>query len=936
MFFRFFQLTEKSEWIPIEDKANVVAQAKERGAKRLTILACSDPAPSAEAANREAIQYKGPLYFDIDCKEDLPAAIAACRKLVEKLADAGVPDDCAEVYCSGSKGMHVIVDARVFSTGRGALKLPAIYKEMAVSLFVEGLDLGVYSGKTGVCWRIPNVQRDDGNYRVRITHEELAILDEPTYRALCSSPREGIEFKEPSPIISARLQNLFEECKRRVNLKPRVQVIATDAQLKQITEMAPACVQDMINWRNIEADRNFNYISLQVSAYLARAGVDQHAADSMLGMLALKGKSSQYGSESARREHLRGMSQYVKHTPSVTFSCAAMRAGLTVRPCEGCAIESTGGSQEEEIIEAGVIARRDGYYTTTGRHDIKISNFTLDIENVFNVLPQDGSKPLRTGATVSIIKNGEKLRSTVFSEEAWAGKSGFIREVAGVSNLSFTGSDTDVQRIKQMVFAQAEDAGEIMQVFTAGIHADEVDGRQVLTYVEPGFSINSLKVTGTHIMNNKIVSPPYFNSVELCQKGSEEADNAMLNMLQINSPEAIARIVGWFTACHLKTHLKLLYNQFPLLNIWGNAGSGKSKTVAIISWLNGTDYLVKDTSVNVTDITPFALLDFCSSTLTVPRICEEYNRSKINQKTYTLCGETFKAAWNSETKLRGAMGGKGTAGRTGAVSHQIPVTAPLVIASEQAVSMPALIERSIQVMVSKNSRFGRDHHLAAATKARMELRKIGKALMFKALTTKVADVEMMMEECADAVPDGFDTRPRYSYEVVRMGLMFLQKVLGTDLQLPESAAKVGEILVAYDRDLARLAEDDSTRSVRTEIDVIIETMGVMAARAASSSLTGKGVSGLERGIHYAMYEDYLVIDYMLAHALYKQYSRQSEGVNPAVDNTAQFLILLQQEPYYVKVESVGSHFADGRPVVWLSIAAMATKGLTTQLYTAGG
>ena len=83
MFFRFFQLREKGEWIPITDEANVSDVAQSRGAKRLTILACSEVAPH-EAADKDAVQYKGPLYFDMKdvgyahCEGVIPAGRSSC------------------------------------------------------------------------------------------------------------------------------------------------------------------------------------------------------------------------------------------------------------------------------------------------------------------------------------------------------------------------------------------------------------------------------------------------------------------------------------------------------------------------------------------------------------------------------------------------------------------------------------------------------------------------------------------------------------------------------------------------------------------------------------------------------------------------------------------------------------------------------------------
>jgi len=64
--------------------------------------------------------------------------------------------DNVRIFATGKKGFHVEVPAEIFQTkiAKGGLTgLPAIYKEMAFSMFVDIMDWRVYSARKGRMWR---------------------------------------------------------------------------------------------------------------------------------------------------------------------------------------------------------------------------------------------------------------------------------------------------------------------------------------------------------------------------------------------------------------------------------------------------------------------------------------------------------------------------------------------------------------------------------------------------------------------------------------------------------------------------------------------------------------------------------------------------------------------------------------------------------------
>ncbi len=50
--------------------------------------------------------------------------------------------------------------------------MPLIFREVAYKLFVDTLDMRVYSARRGRMWRAPGVQRENGKFKVPLTKDE--------------------------------------------------------------------------------------------------------------------------------------------------------------------------------------------------------------------------------------------------------------------------------------------------------------------------------------------------------------------------------------------------------------------------------------------------------------------------------------------------------------------------------------------------------------------------------------------------------------------------------------------------------------------------------------------------------------------------------------------------------------------------------------------
>ena len=548
--YHYYQRSEHDAWFLLSSQGeeNPVELAKAQGAKKLTILALNQMVNDGTEAelprNRDKIGYRGPLYFDIDCKDDLAQAITSGQELIGKLTRMGVPKGCLEIFLSGSKGLHVLVNETLFGARRFTLRLPEIYKEMARDLFVIGLDYSVYSSGRGNSFRIVNLQRHDGKYRVPVTPDELANLTVDGYRQLVQAPR-AVEVDDPQGLVVHELKAMFEEAKKRVNAKPKLVIIASSADMEAIREPVPTCIQMLCDTDSLKADASYNQAATQLAAYIVRAGVSQTVSESLAARLASSAKSSKYNTAKLRRDHIEAQIRYVEHTPTFSFGCNAIRALLSKRPCEGCAIEAganKGGDQDAGLC---AVVEPDGYYIRLGDGKRRISNFTLVPVDVFIDVPQDGTTPRRIATRMSVMKDGNELAKLIFKEAAFAGRSAFLKELEGLTDLTFQGSDLEIQKIKLAIFREAQDVGEIFQVYTAGVHMDFVDDIPLFTYVEPDMSVNTVKVRGTHQFLGNLVARPYFAHTTMPERADQDVDKTLDNLFKINQKHEVGMMIGW-------------------------------------------------------------------------------------------------------------------------------------------------------------------------------------------------------------------------------------------------------------------------------------------------------------------------------------------------------------------------------------------------------
>jgi len=160
---------------------------------------------------------------------------------------------------------------------------------------------------------------------------------------------------------------------------------------------------------------------------------------------------------------------------------------------------------------------------------------------------------------------------------------------------------------------------------------------------------------------------------------------------QINTPQVIWPIIGWFLAAPVKPVFAEFGVRFPHLDLYGTKGSGKSTTVLEV-FLRMLGY-VKGSSWDCST-TPFVLLSLMASTSSIPVSLSEFRRTTLSERSFATLRRALLLAYDS---------GKDSRGRADQTTQEYVLSAPLVLDGEDVVSDPAIRERTLVVNLSPHT-----------------------------------------------------------------------------------------------------------------------------------------------------------------------------------------------------------------------------------------
>ena len=875
----------KGKWQLIENSEKAIQAAVEHGAHFVTVLSLDQDVDRAEPDAK--INYKGPLYFDIDSADE-GDSLTDCRKLLLALyKQYGVNLNNLAIHSSGGKGFHVLVPAKVFSSGRPHTYLPQMYKAMALEFNLEFLDLGIYSGGKGRCFRIENVKRDTGRYKVKLTAAQIFGLTSDQIKQLTFMPGPKTSFKDDVE-YSAEMSALFKRCE----YKPPKIIAVADEKLKELPG-DPGCISKLLNCTDIIEGKRFNQVTMLLAMYAVGRG---WTADKMIreaGKFIDTYPSTTYKTEREKRSHLKAIYSYVATTPTYRFNCSAVRRVIECDQdcCPACPI------QAQEIAEyydprLGIEISNNCYFKKSDSGRTQLTTFVIKPNSVVEFV--DHREATEYTIYTTVVADSDYKQSIVFTQPDWASKSALIKKLPHPA-FAYIGGDSDVQRIFKVI-SQIEVPKKV-GVKVIGMHRVKDKWHFVTSkgsLASDGERDDILLETDYHLPTNLIDEPV---------PDTAEMKSIFAYLFQFNSADIAVPLVGWFMAAIFKERIFEFTRQFPLLFIFGAAGAGKTQSILNLKRLFS---LENDNVKSIADVTSFTLIKSASSNNTIPMMLDEYKATTFNVHQVKMVSKLIRAAYNNE------IGERGTA------SQEIKTyyyRSPIILAGEQTVTEPAARDRIVEVHMSKAASAP---HLEAFNKLKMQpLHKLGKLMLLEALKISDKDIRDLYDDCFESIPEMFIDRPRLNQAVIKMGMMLLKRVA----QPYNLAAKVDAAWDAYIKAITTITTEDVVESRKTDVDRILEGI-------ANMSETDERFQVAENW-EFCIENDCIYINMRVVYTKFMKFASEYK-VDPEPMNYTSFSKLIRKEPYFVKDQTVKKFKSGPKMCLVLDIKRMEAKRLNLQ------
>ena len=727
LYFYFQRVGGEEEWTPIQADQNIAA-AKPTFITVLALDTLLEEHPQREVL--EATKYQGPMYFDLD-SETIGDSIEGGKALLAKLGESGLKDSDIEIYLSGKKGLHFVISPVCFMEKVQPLqRLPAIYKEMAFKLAVDTVDFKVYTARKGRMLRTCYNIRENGNYRVPVTADELRSLTPETYDSLCKVPRgvgmSSPQFRPEFALIFDAAQQKIASIKRR---KPKP--VTTQELQRALPE-----IQQILKGENL-SDIGFNKIAIQLCVYARESKWTEDVLVQNAKQLCEKHQSDgyRYGTPAKRESELRRMFSYVDDNPAYEYSIDFLRSCLKRDPINVPRTEE-GEEVYDFTLSGGVSVRGNSYMVIKGEDgEAEISNFVFRSSEL--MLDRSDGRIL---AIRTIISGGAKV---TLSPNNFTSSSTLQNTVSSFGR-SFTGSDVHARGVYQLMLKEVSKTSYIvdsegLNYITLPAHPDpELAQTPFLAWADryrvvvPAWVREKdvkLEFLGFPeekgvLQTDLTLAPPPAEWLA-SQENKQLMAQCFRDLFESSQVETIAKSLGWMVAAHYKPLFQAQHGQFPLLHIFGPAGMGKTQ---LMLGLLHMFYFKSKPQATTPSSTHFAFLTLVAGSASIPVLLDEWKPGSMNREIAEKYRGTLRDIYNSKETQRG--GGSRTKDVFNAL-NKVELSAPVIFVSEAADTETAILERSVPLTFKRTGKLA----LGSTTKYfrrfqnnLMPLTIIGKAL----------------------------------------------------------------------------------------------------------------------------------------------------------------------------------------------------------------
>lgn len=762
------------------------------------------------------LKYSGPLYFDFDA-EDINDTIPKFKEFLENLKANGVNLDCLRLYATGGRGFHIEIPQQVFMAKvpkDGVRALPYVYRDIAMEVVVETLDLKIYSGRRGRMWRTCGVERikdgkPTGRFKVPLTLGEALDVTPETYLELTSAPRP--EPDRAPPVLSTYLATLFAKSQQKIDAAVGRQTKSNkDAEvLAKFKGQWPPSVERVLKGEGLAPNVGFQTIALQLAITANALGKSlKDFTDDAKGLCQNhQGDSARYGSPKKRRLELERMWDYTHDNPCYGYSNGGIRSLLAVDQAspdlDAPSVSGVGKlvnkpkeemtKEEQDELEVadrslfeGIAISHGGIFKKTADENRKVSNaWFYDPVVLREATPDGAGHHVQLGLVCNIQADDRKCGRHVIPDKAFLSRNNFTTFLSNYSAI-YSGSDTQAGAVKLLLSRAAQEEGKVVYAvhkegldivqnpnFEEGIHRDVIWAcpDKVVTHSDVSYTYQPVMSTSAFFNPDVHKGNPIENTPETLEW--------MKCLLNSNTPTTVAQMLGWFVSCFHKQFYQDAFNQFPLLHPVGPAGSGKSQTCLLYGRLNYLTTSPKMMSCG-TVTTQFSLKVALTGSASIPLLLDEYKPSEMGLVRTDFLMQAFRLAYNQGKGASGAMNNT-SASSTFKDITEYSFSSPIVYLAEAQEMQTAIAQRSIAIPFSNGESvkytpawdFIRDRpHIMSA---------LGKLLLLASFNETVESRRSALQPLIAALRKQFEVsvhdRQVYNMAVVLEGLNFLGKTL---------------------------------------------------------------------------------------------------------------------------------------------------------------
>lgn len=791
--------------------------------------------------DRFAVHYRGPFYLDLDAAS-IEDAIVDAKSTVEAMEKLDVDLDTIEIFLSGGKGFHFVVPMAVFvdkmPRSGGFTKLPLIYRDIAMEHFkCNTLDMRVYSTGRGRMWRTPNVKRSNGLHKVRVTPQEVMSLTPETYRSIASSPRylpPPAKPSAPALAFSSAFAAATDVVAARYKEGQKAKVDNEQVR-RRYDGKFPEAMSGLLAGE-VQSVRGFQETALQIAITAVALGktVGQMIEESEGFLKNHSGDSDRYNTYGKRRIALQQAYYSADDNPTYTFSMAAIRAVLP----RGTQDSEQGEGEQPALTRsisqgisfspAGIFHVKDDAIVDLSKMGFGRPRMMLDLRNDGRVL----------GYQVDVYHHGERKGEEFLDVGSLQTRQRF-QSFASAYSAAVHCTDSQVVALMELLKQKSEQEGSIVYATDReGLDLIKPEGATSAEDFDIAWvskNITKSKKGRSYFLKSEDQEFGMFRSDLLSAGGllgTPEEGDVIDALLKINTPYVVGAMLGWFSAAHARMIFDHFYAQFPLLQVFGQAGAGKSKTVDLMLRMH---FWHADPQITASaDVTPHSLQATCSASASLPAVFDEYKIREIQKPKVDLLRRMFKNAYTRASIKKGFIDHDHGTSRVGV--RVMKFNAPVVFIGEAIESQTAILERSVVVNLTKDGRLGRKHHFDKVFdyENRQVLSRIGCAIVEAILDgdwmklRKVADANRArIDEAWGEVANEGDDRQRFNAAAVLTGLDYCKAVVH---------AAHGERFDAEFNDLKEaVMHDSSSRTLSVVRKVQSELAKVMAALAYLSN-----------------------------------------------------------------------------------------------------